>query len=489
MTVWLLTWLWEGVALTLAVACLSKAERLNAATRHLIWWSALGAVIWLGYISSPFSGLQPIDLPGDSSGMNVTPETYLTVTEASPLFVSMFLGVWAAIALMKLLRLLPSLHAVYALRDRCRPFPASIEAQLPLWLEASARGRRTELMICDAVPGATVLGFQRPWIALPSSLVEALTADELDQIILHEHAHAQRRDDWVRLLQALAQAVLWIHPAVAFVGRALNREREMACDEWVVARTGLPKAYARCLTRAAEVRGRFRVEPLVGPALLGAQHDLVRRVNRLLAVKGRTRRHVSLAAVAVTVCAIVVVSSRLNAVPLIGEHVEMALPQVRGPVVRMASAAIRQSDTSSAVQSAPPVPASFRVMRRVASVTAEPAFAPDAHRFGAAGPTNTRTNEPANPRTDEPAFAPEAHRFGVAGPATPRTDEPVPVLSTRSFEAAYSRPDARPPSSDEPNVWRAAAAPGVEIANAARKTGVGIAGALSRASVSLARSF
>ena len=363
MTVWLLTWLWEGVALTLAVACVSKAGRINAATRHLIWWSALGAIIWLGYMSSPFSGLPPIDLPVGSNG-TVAPETYLTVTEASPLFVSIFLGIWAAIALMKLLRLLPSLHAVYALRDRCRPFPASVEAQLPLWLEARVRGRRTELRICDAVPGATVLGFQRPWIALPSSLVEALTADELDQIILHEHAHAQRRDDWARLGQALAQAVLWIHPAVAFVGRALNREREMACDEWVVARTGLPKAYARCLTRAAEVRGRMRVKPLLVPALLGAQHDLVRRVNRLLAVKGRTRRHVSLTAVTVTACAMVVVSSRLNAVPLIGGHVDMALPQVTGPGVPMAGAAIPQRDTLSAVQSAPLVPASFRATRR-----------------------------------------------------------------------------------------------------------------------------
>ena len=93
-------------------------------------------------------------------------------------------------------------------------------------------------MICDAVSGATVLGFQRPCIALPSSLVDALTIDELDQVILHEHAHVQRRDDWTRLAQTLLMSVLWIHPAALFVSRALNREREMACDEWVVAQYG-----------------------------------------------------------------------------------------------------------------------------------------------------------------------------------------------------------------------------------------------------------
>ena len=230
--------------------------------------------------------------------MEFAPEPYLLVTEPSSFFVSIFLGVWAAIAAIRLIRLLPSLHAVYALRDRCRPLPADIESRLPLWLEAQTRGRRTELMICDAVPGPTVLGFQRPFIAIPSSLFEALTVEELDQIILHELAHVQRRDDWARLAQGLLEAALWIHPAVAFISRALNRERETACDEFVVARTGLPKVYARCLTRAAEVRSRIRIEPVLVPALFGGQHDLVRRVDRLLAVKGRTRGKVSLVAAA-----------------------------------------------------------------------------------------------------------------------------------------------------------------------------------------------
>ena len=47
-------------------------------------------------------------------------------------------------------------------------------------------------MLCDAVRGATVLGFYRPYIAVPPSLLKALTQDELDQIVLHEHAHVQR---------------------------------------------------------------------------------------------------------------------------------------------------------------------------------------------------------------------------------------------------------------------------------------------------------
>ena len=228
------------------------------------------------------------------------------IPSAPDVLVNIFVGIWAAIALVSLLRVLPGLRAVYAVRDRCRPFPPDIESRLPLWLEAKACGRRTALMICDEVPGATVLGFHRPCIAIPSSLVEALTLDELDQVILHEHAHVQRRDDWARLAQTLLLSVLWIHPAALFVSRALNREREMACDEWVVARTGLPKAYARCLAHAAEARVRMRGGPTLVPALIGSRHELLRRVDRVLAINGKARRRVSIAGAATAACAMVI---------------------------------------------------------------------------------------------------------------------------------------------------------------------------------------
>ena len=469
MTVWLLTWFWQGLTVTLAIGILLKAKRINASTRYLVWWGALLAVLWLGYASSPYlADPIPVPVPGsDPNGTEFAQEPYLLVTEASPLLVSMFLGVWAAIALVKLIRLLPSLHAVYALRDRCRAFPDGIESRLPLWLEANSRGRRAELMVCDAVPGATVLGFQRPSIALSSSLVDALSVEELDQIILHEQAHVQRYDDWARLAQGLLQAALWIHPAVTLIGRSLNREREMACDERVVARTGLPKAFARCLTRAAEVRSRTRVGPMLVPALFGRPHHLVRRVNRLLAVKGSTRCDVSRLAATAAACVIAGLSSQLRAVPLVGERVTSTLPRVESPSVRNVFVAADSTEDRAValvqLQSRPvPQPARRTNARREPDERHEP-YEPD------------ELHEPDEP--DEPAEPGELHH------------SPNPsALASRTISGAYESPDA-PQTFDQPRVWRSAAIPGVEIANAARKTGVGIAGMVSRAGVSLARSF
>ena len=320
-------------------------------------------------------------------------------------------------------------------------------------------------MICDAVPGPTVLGFQRPFIAIPSSLLEALTVEELDQIILHELAHVQRRDDWTRLAQGLLEAALWIHPAVAFISRALNRERETACDEFVVARTGLPKVYARCLTRAAEVRSRIRIEPVLVPALFGGQHDLVRRVDRLLAVKGRTCCKVSLVAAATAACAIVVMSVRLNAVPLIGEDDAIVLPAVATPVARIAAA-----PGAPGAPNAPNAPIDL----------ARPYFAPIAHRV-------LRLTRPTHvPRASPAPHAPIAPNAPNAPNATLASTE---TLHARSFEGAYERPTEPASSSVQPSPWRAATNTGVEIGSAARKTGVGIAGFFGRAGVSLARRF
>jgi hypothetical protein len=134
-------------------------------------------------------------------------------------------------------------------------------------------------------------------------------------------------------MQALLHAVMWIHPAAAFVARTLDREREIACDEWVVARTGLPRAYARCLTRAAEVRGRItstrrRRNAALGPALLERRQDLERRIGRLLAIRGRTRPRMSRLAASSGASVLLALATQLHSVPLVAELGESPFPSV-----------------------------------------------------------------------------------------------------------------------------------------------------------------
>jgi hypothetical protein len=97
------------------------------------------------------------------------------------------------------------------------------------------------------------IGFQHPAVVLPEALLADLTAPELDHVLLHELAHIARRDDWTNLLARLAWAVLALHPVAAWVLRQIDRQRELACDDWVVAATGAAHPYAASLARLFEL--------------------------------------------------------------------------------------------------------------------------------------------------------------------------------------------------------------------------------------------
>jgi hypothetical protein len=170
---------------------------------------------------------------------------------------------------------------IVRLKRACRPFDSGREERLVQWQKARADGRRAQLMVSDRLSGASMLGMFRPCIAISRDLVALLNDHELDQIVLHELGHVRRRDDWARLLQAGIACIAGLHPAVWVIGRAIDLEREAACDEWAVARTGQARAYAASLVRVAESRSRHRAA-MLAPALLGAEHHLAKRVDRVL---------------------------------------------------------------------------------------------------------------------------------------------------------------------------------------------------------------
>jgi len=126
-----------------------------------------------------------------------------------------------------------------------------------------------------------VLGFAKPAIALPARLARELTADDLERIVRHEHAHVRRWDDVANALQLIVQAVMCLNPAVHLIGRSLNVEREIACDDFAVEPLAERVQYAKCLTHIA-VNGFGRGSALPAPGFFFNRKQLLVRVERLL---------------------------------------------------------------------------------------------------------------------------------------------------------------------------------------------------------------
>jgi bla regulator protein blaR1 len=257
---------------------LRMGRRWNSGARFAAWFSALVAVAALPL----FSGAV---LAGDAGTSLATltqrPEIVLPGSWALWLF-----GAWAGIASVGVARVGVGLWRLRALRQSCVEVDAaSLDPELRQTLARASRdrgkSRPATLCVSDRVSVPTVIGFVNPAVVIPRWLLHELSTSELQQILLHELAHLQRWDDWTNLAQKILKALLFFHPAAWWIEKQLSLEREMACDDAVVAETANPRAYAECLTHLAE-KSFVRRSLALAQAALGRIRQTSLRVAQIL---------------------------------------------------------------------------------------------------------------------------------------------------------------------------------------------------------------
>ncbi len=253
------------------------SPRANAATRYGIWSAALIATLLLdplpGHRFGPFSGSPELGA--------VTFGTYSAIALPQDWALALFL-IWYVIATALVIRLIIGHLYLQRIKDHATPLPERFQTRVAEWLRRSEGRRFPRLLVSSDVDTPLAFGLLQPAIVIPQRLIEELGDDELDQICLHELAHLQRADDWTNLAQKVAEALLFFSPAVHLIAREMSVEREIACDDWVVAMTGRAQPYATCLTRLAELSSLQR--PLAMPSLgaFVSRKQIVVRVERLL---------------------------------------------------------------------------------------------------------------------------------------------------------------------------------------------------------------
>jgi beta-lactamase regulating signal transducer with metallopeptidase domain len=95
-----------------------------------------------------------------------------------------------------------------------------------------------------------VCGLRRSRLILPSRLLASLNPAERRQVILHELAHVKRWDLVWGWPVEIGRIVYFFHPLVYWVAYQLRLERELACDQLAMARSGHPPAdYAQTLVQ------------------------------------------------------------------------------------------------------------------------------------------------------------------------------------------------------------------------------------------------
>jgi hypothetical protein len=137
------------------------------------------------------------------------------------------------------------------LRRRPETVAASDDIQLRL-LRLCQRmnlASNIRILLCEKVPGPTVMGWLRPVILLPPAALLGMPLDQMELVLAHELAHILRHDFVMNLIQSCVEVLLFYHPAVWWVSAKIRQERELCCDDLAVRTTGDALDYAAALTR------------------------------------------------------------------------------------------------------------------------------------------------------------------------------------------------------------------------------------------------
>jgi beta-lactamase regulating signal transducer with metallopeptidase domain len=278
------------VLIAALVACRFLSR--SAAVRHSILLFALiavGALPIMLYASSSLSLPSWITLPiAGSSGSNVDQKQLADPVsrgrakpKQSRFPLTLILSTaWAAGLLISLARLLRGLWRAARIRSRSRVLPAQRASLLHGQLVQILGRAPPRILLSDRTVVPVTVGFLRPMVFLPLDTYKRRDDRQVLQIVLHECAHAFRRDTVVGLYQELLLALWWFHPLIYWVNRLLDESREAVCDNFVLQTT--PSAeYSRTLLSVAQSVPSYQNERFT-PALVRSQHGLEKRIMHLL---------------------------------------------------------------------------------------------------------------------------------------------------------------------------------------------------------------
>jgi len=405
--------------------------------------------------------------------------------------ISTVIALWALWSSLYGVRLVAALLAVRRAKTSSRPFPTTVERLLRQWTRAREQGRRATLVVSDRVSAAAVLGCGSPTIAVAPTLVQHLSAEELDRVIVHEWAHVQRRDDVAQVVQLVVRLIAGWHPAVWWIDRRLEMEREVACDEMTVAVTGSPKAYAACLVKLASLPlARLDTLPALGAL---SSTGLAGRITRILARRALPSPAWSCAGATVAIAVLCALSMAAGGLRLIETAAVLSSDLwVPRPIAGARAVQPNAFEMSPAIDRAPlqVAPTASRGSARSAGSTRIPpprVASPPAGAIQTGPPAAPVQMASASPvESQGEADAPAVYMEPVNSP-----DARGPVLPIDSVQVLPTLLPVQPPAAEAPtrSPWNAAANAGVAFGRGSKNAGVATAGFFNRFARRFARSF
>jgi beta-lactamase regulating signal transducer with metallopeptidase domain len=242
--------LWQMAALWLCYLLLTALFRkMSSHVRHGLAVFLLGT----GTIACLVTFLN--SYPADGSGQSLS-GNWLSSFHGARQTINQLLPYFSFLYLLALAFLFARYTNYYLYSRRLKADGLSkIQPKLRLFVKEIAQrmgiARGVQVWLSSLVEGPVTLGFLRPVILIPVAMVNNLSLEQVEAILLHELAHIKRYDYLVNLGITVVGILFFFNPFTRLIIRDIRREREHRCDDLVLQFRYDPHAYVSALLSLA----------------------------------------------------------------------------------------------------------------------------------------------------------------------------------------------------------------------------------------------
>ncbi|MFT6920249.1 MAG: bla regulator protein BlaR1 [Cognaticolwellia sp.] len=288
----LIHFLWQGVLIAVVLkALLSLISYQKPQLRYALSSMAMLASLILPIIT--FFLVYDTDFRQVTNFVHAQPLLdqgfYLEKTTANPWYMQwleyfpLVAMVWFTVVTTLALKLIIELYNVNKLPlQGCTAVDIALQKRFDVLLVKVGLSRKVALLLSNKTDVPMAIGWLKPVVLIPFSMLSGLTPQQLDMLLLHELAHIRRHDYLVNFLQTLVEILLFFHPAVNWVSKQMRNEREYCSDDVAVQHGGSSLAYAHTLADTASLCEQHRHHTIPNMAMAASGGDLKQRVVRLL---------------------------------------------------------------------------------------------------------------------------------------------------------------------------------------------------------------
>ena len=316
--------LWQGLAIFLALAVALKAiPASNSRIRHNMSFAAFSTLfIWFAStwinqydrlknvtaFATPTIAVNPDATSQNNYSIAASGNSGMAhwLTGAVPHlenYIPFIIAAYIAGLILMLLRFAANIIQVRNLKSNGLTVPdEQWMALLRHWQHRLGISRPVQLFLSARVAVPTMIGSLKPVILLPVAVINNLTTDQVETIILHELAHIKRNDYILNIIQAVGETLLFFNPFVWLLSRTIRTEREHCCDDIVVDCASSPLPYAHALALLETHRS---INSNLSLAATGNKNQLLNRIKRIMEMK---KKNINFSQLTIILATIIVIT-------------------------------------------------------------------------------------------------------------------------------------------------------------------------------------